>query len=386
MNNVKFWIPIEKVESSALDQIKAMTEHPRLYKHVAIMPDVHAGIGATIGSVIPIDNAVIPSAVGVDIGCGMCCVKTDLKLEEIYGKISFLPNIYGKILERIPRGFDTRTESQKKDVHKFASLKIINSLRDYENICSVPLFRQLGTLGGGNHFIELQVDKDNNVYIMLHSGSRNIGNVLAVKHIKKAKLLQERYKIDAPKDLEYFDVDTEEGKEYIKDMTFALNFAKENRFVMMEIIKEILQQHVNREIKFDETINIHHNYAAIENHFGKNIWVHRKGATRVTSKITGIIPGSMGSYSYLVTGKDNTQSFHSCSHGAGRTMSRKKAKEEIKIDKFKEQMQDVYSESVDDKHLDEAPDAYKSINEVMENQKELVDIIVELKPVLNVKG
>lgn len=379
----KCWLPIEEIEASAIEQIVNMISHPRLYKWAAIMPDVHAGIGATVGSVIPMDNAVIPSAVGVDIGCGMCSVKTSIHYVDILGK---LPEIHSQILQRIPRGFAHRTESQKKDVHAYASKTIIDSLREYGNVDrSAPsLFCQLGTLGGGNHFIELQKDSNGLVYIMIHSGSRNIGNRLATNHIRAAKKLTEEIGREAPKDLDYFDTNSEEGKSYIKDMTFALNFAKENRFVMMEVVKDILSKVVN--CNFEETINIHHNYAAKETHFGKDIWVHRKGATKVTPEITGIIPGSMGEFSFLVNGTGNADSFNSCSHGAGRTMSRKKAKENLDLDIFVKQMEGIYSESVDIHHLDEAPDAYKNIGEVMANQTELVTVKTTLEPILNVKG
>jgi tRNA-splicing ligase RtcB len=373
----KAWIPLEKIEPSALQQIYAMIEHPRLFKHVAIMPDVHAGIGATIGSVIPLEGAVIPSAVGVDIGCGMCSMKTNLQLEELKPHMA---GIHDAIIRDIPRGFEHRTPSQKWAVHEFASKEVLSSLRDYEKLADDSLFSQLGTLGGGNHFIELQQDADGSIYVMLHSGSRNIGNKLAQIHIKKAKELA-----NAPKDLEFFEEDSDNGKQYLKDMTFALNFARENRFIMMNVIKKILYT-VFPDATFEPVINIHHNYAAKEKHFGSDVWIHRKGATHVTSDITGIIPGSMGHPSYLVRGKNNAESFNSCSHGAGRVMSRKKAKSELDIDMFTAQMEGIYSTSVDIHHLDEAPDAYKNIDEVMENQTDLVNVQLKLTPVLNIKG
>lgn len=220
---------------------------------------------------------------------------------------------------------------------------------------------------------------------MLHSGSRNIGNKLAQIHIKRAVEVDHKNRQGSPAGLEYFDLSSEEGARYLEDMTFALDFARENRFVMMSVIKDVLHT-IFPSVKFGEIINIHHNYAAKENHFGEDIWVHRKGATKVTSGITGIIPGSMGSSSYLVKGTDNTESYTSCSHGAGRAMSRGSAKKTLTVESFASDMDGVYSENIDEHHLDEAPGAYKNINDVMQNQKDLVVIIEKLKPILNIKG
>jgi tRNA-splicing ligase RtcB len=215
---------------------------------------------------------------------------------------------------------------------------------------------------------------------MLHSGSRNIGNLLANIHIKNATAICEPLN-----GLEYLDANSDAGKKYLADMNFALSFAKENRYIMMEIVKDVIAK-LLPDVTFEPTINIHHNYVAKEDHFGESVWVHRKGATHVTDKIVGIIPGSMGHPSYLVRGKNNADSFLSCSHGAGRAMSRKKAKGELNMETFKFQMAGVYSESVDEGHLDEAPDAYKSIGQVMANQSDLVEVITELHPILNIKG
>jgi tRNA-splicing ligase RtcB (3'-phosphate/5'-hydroxy nucleic acid ligase) len=377
----KVWTMINEVEDSAVQQIYNMLKHPRLFKHVAIMPDVHAGIGATIGSVIAIKNAIIPSAVGVDIGCGMCSVKSNIHVDEIK---PYLKQIHDEIIKRIPRGFAHRSESQKKDVHTYGDKELISELRDYSKIGEGTLFIQLGTLGGGNHFIELQQNENGILHIMLHSGSRNIGNKLAQIHIKRAKKLTEDNKRIVPVDLDYFDTNSQDGKDYIDHMNFALRFAYENRHIMTEIVRNVIASFVT--VKFEPVINIHHNYAAKEFHFGEWVWVHRKGATKVTSSITGIIPGSMGTPSYLVKGKDNPESYFSCSHGAGRTMSRRKAKEENSLETFQLQMCGIYTESVDAHHLDEAPNSYKNIDEVMQNQPDLVDIVDRFTPILNIKG
>lgn len=378
----KVWTPIEKIEPSAMQQIYAMTEHPLLYKWVSIMPDVHAGIGATIGSVIPLQEGIIPSAVGVDIGCGMCAVKTNLPVSVLEERKQA---IHDEIIANIPRGFSHRTPTQLDSVTKFTPMSFFDHIDEYQITSSKPLVPQLGTLGGGNHFIELQQDAEGNIWVMLHSGSRNIGNALAVKHIRISKDYIVKSKIQVAKDLDFLIEGTPEFDVYVKDMNFAMDFAKWNRYVMMECIKEVLKETFSG-IEFTEIANIHHNYAAKEQHFGQDIWVHRKGATHVTSSVTGIIPGSMGAPSYIVKGTDEQNSYKSCSHGAGRTMSRSGAKKSITLETFTSQMKGIFTQSVDIHHLDEAPDAYKNIDEVMCNQTDLVTIQHKLIPVLNIKG
>lgn len=398
------WTPIPEIETTALEQINNIIAHPRLFKHVAIMPDVHAGIGATIGSVIALKNAIMPSAVGVDIGCGMCAVQTNISLKHIQPHFN---EIYAQILERIPLGFAHRSAYQLDDVMFNIPQNFINEIRTYEidkrwvsqSSSMYSIVSQLGTLGSGNHFIELQVDDNDNIWIMLHSGSRNIGNKIATTYIDLAKTLNSARSLQvAPSDLEYFDADSAFGAEYIEHAGFATKFAFNNRFIMMIIIKDILDKIVGPN-QYEPMINIHHNYVSYERHFGEMIWIHRKGATKVASDITGIIPGSMGSASYIVKGTDNVDSYNSCSHGAGRTMSRTAARGkfdrkkkifktdgQLSLDDFKKDMQNIFTNTIDRDHLDEAPRAYKNIDQVMENQKDLVNIIVRLRPVLNVKG
>ena len=394
LKNAKLWVNIHEVESSAIDQIKQAATHPRLFKHVAIMPDVHTGIGCTIGSVLPIKDALIPSSVGVDIGCGMCAVKSSITLDKVKTKFDDLHN---NILRRIPLGFDHRSGRQIDDASDFISPEFRDEIetvqKKYKQTDIVP---QLGTLGGGNHFIELQTDSENNIWIMLHSGSRNIGNLIASSAIKKAKELTSENE-PAPRDMEYLPIDSKEGEIYLHEMHFAQNFAMQNRFLMMQIFQQEIER-VCPEVTYEDVINIHHNYAAKENHFGKDIWVHRKGATKAVSNQFGIIPGSMGTTSYIVRGKDNPESFHSCSHGAGRKMSRSAAKGKyhrktgeliegsLSMEDFRFDMTSVFSKDVNRTHLDEAPRAYKNINEVISYQSDLIDVVVELKPVFNIKG
>jgi len=378
----KLWLPVEEIEETALKQIYNMAGLPFIHKWVAIMPDVHTGIGATIGAVLPCDSVLIPAAVGVDIGCGMCAVKTNLAVAEVHPLLS---NIHKEIVDRIPLGFDHRRKGQLDDVYRFVPGDFINGLKPYESYDRLPVLPQLGTLGGGNHFIELQKDKEGMVWILLHSGSRHIGNRLAENHIKTARKLTSKEGRKIPLYLDYLDEDSSEGRIYIHDMEFAMEFARQNRFVMVEIVKSILFRHFEG-IIFEDTINIHHNYAAKEKHFGKEVWVHRKGATLAGGNVTGIIPGSMATPSYIVDGCDNEDSFKSCSHGAGRVMSRSKARKVVDIDNFRKNMRGIYSESINREHLDEAPEAYKAIDTVISRQNDLVDVRTRLEPILNIKG
>lgn len=378
----KLWLPTDEIEPSALEQIRNMAAFPFIHKWVSIMPDVHTGIGATIGAVLPCDSVLIPAAVGVDIGCGMCAVKTDLPAERMR---PHLADIHDRIVERIPLGFDHRRSDQMDDVHHRIENDFAREVRKYDKFDNTPVLPQLGTLGGGNHFIELQLDEDDNVWIMLHSGSRNIGNKLAMNHIKAASRFTAKKKVMVPRDLAFLDEDSTEGRRYIDDMTFAMEFARQNRFVMVGVVKDVLERQFPG-IGFENTINIHHNYASKEEHFGKNVWVHRKGATRVREDITGIIPGSMATESYIVRGRNNTHSFDSCSHGAGRTMSRTQARKQIDLNEFRRMMAGVYSQSVNKAHIDEAPNAYKEINEVIARQSDLIEIHTRLRPIMNIKG
>jgi len=391
------WIDIDKVEQSALDQIRAIVKHPKLYPHLAIMPDVHAGIGATIGSVIPLRNAIMPSAVGTDIGCGVAAIQTNLTVNEVTPKFK---EIHMGIKRAVPVGFNDRNMNPRnqKLIKEIVPDYILAQIFDYEHNKELwnsrkEIAPQMGTLGRGNHFIELCKDKNGFVWVVIHSGSRNIGYKIAERYTKLAK--EEGHPFG---DLSYFNIDSVRGKEYLKHMQFAVSFAFYNRkFMMREIILTLNSLFPN----FSEwqRIDIPHNYVSEETHYGEKLWVHRKGATKVTSDIRGIIPGSMGSSTYIVKGTDNAESFNSCSHGAGRIMSRSMAKGKVnrktgeqktkgilKLEDFELEMAGIYSEDIDEQHLDESRGAYKDIDEVMKNQRELVIIMEKLDPIFNMKG
>jgi len=384
---IKMWL--ENIEQSALDQASNLANLPFAYKHIAIMPDAHQGFGMPIGGVMATQNVIIPNAVGVDIGCGMCAVKTSLT--DI--NTETLKKIMGKIREQIPLGFNKHKETQNVDLmprHEQSREYPIIS-REFNNA-----LKSVGTLGGGNHFIELQKGDDDHIWIMIHSGSRNLGFKVAAHYNDIAKELNAKWYSSITKDkaLAFLPLDSKEGKDYIEEMKYCVEFALANRQLMMNIIKVIIWELMGRDnavaitSMFEPMINIAHNYATMENHFGKNVMVHRKGATKATKGLIGIIPGSQGTNSYIVKGKGNKDSFNSCSHGAGRTMSRTAAKEKLNL---KEEIKKLDNLGVihgmrntDD--LDEAPSAYKDIDTVMKNQKDLVDIVTKLTPIAVIKA
>jgi len=410
---VKSWIPQDKIEESAIAQIANVTNLPFLFNHLAIMPDVHAGFGVTIGSVLATKDVVLPSAVGVDIGCGMAAVKTSLTGISI----ERLKEIMTLIRKKIPVGFNHHSKPQDENLMPY--LDPNNLWPSSYPICSKEresALTQLGTLGSGNHFIELQKGSDGYIWFMIHSGSRNLGFKVAKYYNDIAVKLNEKWHTSVPKnhELAFLPIDTKEAIDYLREMKYCLDFAQANRDLMVQRIKEAFTQIVCldcngaggikdqkcincngrgyfdhfAEVSFDPTINIHHNYVAIENHFGHNVWVHRKGATSAKEGEIGIIPGSQGTASYVVKGKGNVNSFMSCSHGAGRTMSRTKAIKELNLAEEQRKLdeQGILHTVRNQKSLDESPSAYKDILEVMKNQEELVDIIVELKPLAVIKG
>jgi len=345
---------------------------------------------------------VIPNAVGVDIACGMLSFNTHKKASD-YTYDNLLETVK-KVKEVIPMG----PKHQKTDrwftpaqalVLEYQKICKDKKLTMNPNITVSATYAQLGTLGGGNHFIEFQENEDGELNIMIHSGSRNLGHRVATYYHKLAKEMCNKWKISLPTtDLSYLPVDTVEVKSYLNDMKFCEKFSFENRICMLRDILGMLYEgdHGSLEAIKNTTseffaaklgaINIHHNYAALENHFGKNVWVHRKGATSAKKNEIGIIPGSMGSFSFIVKGKGNPMTFMSCSHGAGRTMSRKDAKAKFNMEDFACQMTGIASVDVNETHLDESPGAYKDINEVMELQEDLVEIVHTLTPLANCKG
>lgn len=387
---VKIWT--DDIEEAAQQQLKNIASLPFIHKHVAAMPDVHWGMGATVGSVIAAEKAVIPAAVGVDIGCGMLAVKTTLKANDLPDNLA---SIRSSIERGVPVGFNTHADGPKfrDGTPIIESDDIFTRLTNLEDKHpdirwkgGNKVLNQLGTLGGGNHFIELCLDKEDCVWIMLHSGSRNVGKVIAEYFISRAKKLMERYFITLPdKDLAYLPEGEQDFTDYIDAVGWAQDYAKENRDALLRLVMQELQ-HYFPTISFSEAIiNCHHNYISRENHYGKNVIVTRKGAIRAREGEMGIIPGSMGARSFIVRGKGNTESFHSCSHGAGRRMSRSAANKQFTIQDLVEQTAGVECRK-DSEIIDEIPSAYKPIDEVMANQADLVDIVVELKQILCVKG
>lgn len=380
---IKIWSQLEKVEEKAIQQLKNTSALPFVFKHIAAMPDVHLGIGATVGSVVATKGAICPACVGVDIGCGMMAVKTDLDHRIVQDRAS---DIRKSIERSIPVGFG----ENKHVMGRVAHLELWGSWNsDHGPDLLAKAMKQLGTLGGGNHFIELCLDTENNVWIMLHSGSRGVGNKIAVKHIDKAKNVMRQMFIDLPdKDLAYFAMNTPEFDIYMKDLEWCQAYALANRIEMMErVLKDLSYAVYNEDGQVQSliSVNCHHNYVARENHYGENVLVTRKGAVRARVGDMGIIPGSMGAKSFIVQGLGNPESFESCSHGAGRKMSRTKARADFTLADLIAQTSGVECRK-DDGVLDEIPSSYKDIDEVMENQKDLVKIVATLKQFLCVKG
>lgn len=376
------------LEDEALGQAKNLARLPFIAPQgVALMPDAHAGKGSTVGSVIATDKAIIPAAVGVDIGCGMNAVRLSLRATDLPDSLA---EIRHQIERDVPLGAGgnraDRPAGMGMDMHR----GLTKILEQNPTIAKDGLHKasaQLGTLGSGNHFIELCIDENQDVWVMLHSGSRGIGNLIGTYFIEKAKHRMEQHFIHLPDgDLAYIPEDTDDFHEYMEAVEWAQDYALANRRVMMEVVIAALRQHISVGFTItQEAINCHHNYVARENHFGRNLWVTRKGAIRAREGDLGIIPGSMGQRSYIVRGKGNLDSYCSCSHGAGRTMSRAKARKAFTVEDLKEQTAGVECRK-DDAVLDEIPGAYKPIDQVMHNQRDLVEVVHVLKQVLCVKG
>jgi tRNA-splicing ligase RtcB len=397
--DVKLWTPIHEVESGALDQLKNVAALPWAFHHVAVMPDVHFGKGCTVGSVIALKNAVAPAAVGVDIGCGMGAIKTNLKAEDLPES---LRELRLRIEELIPVGFNQHERSWQDKALKnapaasaaantgFNLVKDFETLfDDYKNLhpyvkdLAGKAMSQVGTLGGGNHFIELTIDTTGAVWMVLHSGSRNIGKSLAEMHISIARELAHNAQLP-DRDLAVFLGGTPEMKSYKHDLYWAQRYAFINRRAMFEIYKNVMTEFFPQ-VKFEEPILCHHNYVSDEVHYGEDVVVTRKGAISARVGELGIIPGSMGTKSYIVRGKGNPESFNSASHGAGRRLSRGAAKRTYNLDDLARQTSGVECRK-DQGVLDEIPKAYKDIDVVMANQADLVEIVAEMKQVLCVKG
>jgi tRNA-splicing ligase RtcB (3'-phosphate/5'-hydroxy nucleic acid ligase) len=363
---------------------KNVASLPFVFKHVALMPDVHLGKGALVGSVIATKDAIIPAAVGVDIGCGMTAVQTPFSEQQLDGK---LKKIRLNLEAQIPVGFE-ENKQLSKDVTNWQGWQDFNELHRGVRGLEIRAERQLGSLGGGNHFIEVCIDTNSKVWLMLHSGSRNVGNKLAQCHMDTAKDLAKLAETSLPdRDLAYFVAGTPEFAAYWRDLQWAQDYAKANRDVMMSRSLRVIEQHLGggKKIKPLLAIDCHHNYAEREVHFGEEVYITRKGAVRARTEDYGIIPGSMGAKSYIVKGKGNAQSFCSCSHGAGRIMSRSKAKNTYTLDDLLVQTAGVECRK-DAELIDEIPAAYKPIDLVMANQSDLVEVVATLKQVICIKG
>lgn len=363
---------------------KNVASLPFVFKHVALMPDVHLGKGALVGSVIATQEAIIPAAVGVDIGCGMSAVKLPFSVDQLDGK---LKKIRQDIEAEIPVGFASN-KTIEKSVTNWQGWREFKAIHPGVQDLEKKAIEQLGSLGGGNHFIEVCLDSDSQVWLMLHSGSRGIGNRLAQCHIDTAKQLVKMAETKLPDpDLAYFIQGTPEFTAYWHDLQWAQNYARFNRDVMMSRFKRVIERHVagGKPTKPLLEVNCHHNYAEKEVHFGEEVYVTRKGAVRARVEDYGIIPGSMGAKSFIIKGKGNLESYCSCSHGAGRLMSRTKAKKHFTLDDLIEQTQGVECRK-DESIIDEIPGAYKPIDQVMEQQADLVEIVATLKQIVCVKG
>jgi tRNA-splicing ligase RtcB (3'-phosphate/5'-hydroxy nucleic acid ligase) len=380
---VKIWA--SWLELEAEQQLKNVANMPFVYKHVAVMPDAHSGKGSTIGTVIATKGAILPACIGVDIGCGMAAVKLPFKVDVLGESLTTLRS---SIERSIPVGFHQNENVSTRVEQAFVTL---GQVTVPTKVDLNKALKQSGSLGGGNHFIELCLDKNNDAWVMLHSGSRNIGKSLAEIHINKAKGLMKQYFIDLPDpDLAYFVQNTPEFQDYIQDLHWAQAYAKLNRNEMMLRIFKDISYHVYKEDKGPDfmttfRVDCHHNYAQLENHFGSNVWVTRKGAVSAKAGEHGIIPGSMGAKSFIVKGKGSSDSFHSCSHGAGRKMSRTKARAQFTVDDLKKQTLGVDCRK-DAGVIDEIPEAYKDIDVVMADQSDLVEVVYELKQIICIKG
>lgn len=359
---------------------------PFAFRHVAIMPDCHEGYGMPIGGVLATTGVIIPNAVGVDIGCGMCAVKTSLNN---FGR-EVLHQVVGTLRQVIPLGFAHHKSAQDERFmphhHDLGNIPV--SAREY-----FSALHQVGTLGGGNHFIEFQQGSDGHIWIMIHSGSRNIGKQVADHYNRLAGKLNEQWGFPQFKQqqLAYLPVDSDEGQTYIHEMNYCIDFAFANRRLMMQRSLEVLNALTGSEaVDFEGNamINIAHNYAASETHFGKEVWVHRKGATRAGLDQLGIIPGSQGTKSYIVRGKGKSESFESCSHGAGRVMGRNEAVRRLNLDEERRKLEakGIVHSLKSQRDLDEASSCYKDIDKVMELQKDLVGAVVILEPLAVIKG
>ncbi len=404
---IKVWLPDPShLDAQCLRQALNLSNLPFAYKHIALMPDTHTGYGMPIGGVLAAEDVIVPNAVGVDIGCGICFIHTDIPaqiLRDVSVKDDSLAEyIVNQIMRRVPQGFQHHRSKQTSGfIDKIIKEQMsgANRLYDYGNKDLPELeeaYYQIGTLGGGNHFIELQEDEEGLLGIMVHTGSRNFGYKVANYFNNLAKKLNKKMKSPVPPgyDLAYLPVDTKEAKGYIGWMNLALEFAEQNRVLIMERVENIVLEAIeaftsNNNVQVGLRVNAHHNYAVSETHFGKDLWIHRKGAIRAQRDELGIIPGAMGSYSYIVKGLGNPESFNTSSHGAGRVMGRRQAVRKFDLNEVLEDFKAkdiVLGKSKKRDTAEEYYKAYKDIDQVMAEQRDLVEPVLKLKTLAVVKG
>ena len=394
---IKAWTHGVPVDKAAIKQLVNLSSLPFIHKHIAVMPDVHGGIGSTIGSVIPTKGAIVPAAVGVDIGCGMMAVQTNLTAHDLPDSLFTLRSAIEAVIPhgRSDNGGKNDVGSWQHDMPpqhearwKLLADRYTEITEKHPKTRAHKTAAHMGTLGTGNHFIEICLDEADRVWVMLHSGSRGPGNRIGSYFIELAKKEMDRYFIGEylpDRALAYLVEHTEYFDDYVTAVHWAQDFATQNREAMMLSVLATMAIVLKPFSLQKVAVNCHHNYVEKENHFGANVWVTRKGAVRARSGELGIIPGSMGAKSFIVRGKGNPESFHSCSHGAGRVMSRTEAKKIITLDQHAEAMQGIEAR-LDADILDESPAAYKDINAVMAAQESLVEIVHTLRQIVNVKG
>jgi len=385
---VKVWIPDADLvlDEKTKQQALAVADLPFVFKHVALMPDTHQGFGVPIGCVFASQHYVVPNAVGVDIGCGILAACLNLYKDQVFDRLDLIRT---GISELVPVGFDTHAEPQRfddfdEDYFVYFDSSVFSELRRELDLASY----QIGTLGGGNHFIELQVDELDRVWVMIHSGSRHFGYWIASYFNRRAKEFNELWFSDVSgSDLNFLPLNIYTGKSYRFMHDVAMRFAQRNRAVMLDAVISVLMDVIDREVLVDVQFDVPHNYMRFENHFGRNVLVHRKGAICAREDLIGVIPGSMGSKSYVVRGLGNFESFTSASHGAGRILGRRQAKRELSLEEQQALLREIGSVTeLTVSQLDEAPSAYKNIDDVMRNQADLVSIVHELRPLLTIKG
>jgi tRNA-splicing ligase RtcB len=391
---VKMWTRNVAIDDDAIQQMCNVARLPIIHRHVAAMPDCHFGKGATVGSVIPTKGAIIPAAVGVDIGCGMMAWQLSLKADKLPDNLAA---IRSDIERAVPHGFASTKGRARKGGWEVVPNSVAARWRDLEGryrriierhprISHKAPAHQLGSLGTGNHFIEVCFDEDDDVWVMLHSGSRGPGNAIGQYFIELAKKDMERHQANLPDaDLAYLSEGTDHFDDYVEALNWAQDYAWENRQMMMDAVLRVLRRHLPRFQLGEMAVNCHHNYATVETHFGADVWVTRKGAVRARAGDLGIIPGSMGTGSFIVRGKGNADSFCSCSHGAGRAMSRGEAKRRITLADHRAATEGIECRK-DAGVIDESPAAYKDISAVIAAQADLIEVVHTLWQVVNVKG